>query len=1747
MNQDGELPKLQSLAGLYDQRLAEIHRFIAVSSLIDAVDVGNVSAAQEVTPIGKKRYGYGEVFRAVLDRMWLGAALPGGRDLWFVNDAPLDMFSEGYHDDPDYDYLEDPLVTNQPGENWKLYRGSGSAAESVAISIEYDERQRDYEAMASRPFFSFASNLVTQPIDPSFWSDIAITMGVGRAAKGVRGFLDVAKARREAQSRFKALPAVGRDTRGRFTSVRPGEPIQYAPRGARGRFLPGIGRQGFTIPSRPLLPGRQQVKAGYGGVAAGYLDAPGGQAAKLYPVLGKGQRPPSKLRAAVGIGTVTTANEILNEYLVTSTVDPLRQKDESYTNVILAGLFGSVFGAAAAGLQQRQMARLGKEIQKRHVTNKVVEEFLREQAAGQVGEGGPDLSDAGRFKLMQAIVRRNHPDMLDAEVSVVARNTIKLVSPYVKAMDSRHVAERLLAYIVSDISLPIKNVPDQLVGQDVTTLSQLWRGRGKNLSEKMRKLTRGIGLERGTRDRELTWLIANGGKYGDAVRGLSPEQARSLEEAAALFIKFSDDIDRLMISGGATERLLNRTRIFDKGYFRKSWLSKKIDADRDGFAAGLQAYAAKEGRELSQEDALFITAKLADEGTLRGNISLAQIGERGRNIEQSVALPIDFQWEFNGRTLTTMDFIHTSPDKMIEDLTNRLIPRLELARRLRTAHMDILESAVDKSNALWEKVSKAEINAEVAQELVAEIEALRRTVRDGDILNALDVVADEKLAKLTKDYEAGIADRERLSSAVAKVGRLIGRLKKEKADADSLVRNHKAVTAKANETKLTKSLNSQIDQDVEAIVMRTAEGRRVTRLEAEIKTNKRKIKEQEGLVKKSDADLRTIDSQVARLQRSEESIENKLEFVRSRIGEDQYRKLMTASDDELAGMVEEGVVPVQAAMAARGEKGLDPEFLRGIQIPMLPRDIAALQARLRKAEADVTRVNAIIARARADQKSAANTIRKLSKRTLDVYVRRPFSMAGDKKALRAPPFRKRKQLDEAMKLKRSADEVLARHLDELKILNRRIKRLTTGKKESLANPFHSGVGVKGLRRLSVSSQATAGNLAIVRIKRAKARSVAARRKLNLRKKKQAQDRAREALKEAKKALRKIPRKPIRTKYVTDLLAGRQSLVGKAARVLQRMIATEKKKMGINGGKFTRLRRQIRAHRLTQAAFAAAKKEGQHLGRRLGGLRAESSKLKASLRSTYEAMRASEAAGIAKSRGGRSKIPFTKMRRKLPSDETKLKEVLLSELDDVAGALVQARRAAFRDAEDVKLLRNQLFRDGANEATATRFDQTVLKVKGMQLITASPSHHVASATSALRGLTAVTGLGMVMISQVGDFVAKLLVHGLSAWTSGIAKAIAHPIQLFLSRSSEEEAIRFIAAAETMQGGSSVEILQGFGGMIDNGVGALGAAGRYAAWGTRKLLLADWMNARTKALSAHMAMDELLAAIESGSIDKSLRVKLHAYGLSDETIEVIGEQYRKHGEGKRGRTGMRYARADRWDDTPEAQRAREQFNGFLTRIGRSAVVSPGAMDLGAWFSDPVASLFLQFKSFSVSAATRLAYASRRVAIAQGNRHALAWHVNAIFGSYTVGYMILTAKNYLSGRPDDEITVLDAMEAGGVLGLASDLALLGGHLVGFESAHSDRVARGATLIPSMRTGLSLLRTVDAAKDWAIDGEPWTAADVNTVQKITPGMTAWWAKCIMEVFLDPAIHGDGPAGERTLLQNWSMYGPLRLEESER
>ncbi|CAH9015505.1 coil containing protein [Vibrio phage 237E40-1] len=252
---------------------------------------------------------------------------------------------------------------------------------------------------------------------------------------------------------------------------------------------------------------------------------------------------------------------------------------------------------------------------------------------------------------------------------------------------------------------------------------------------------------------------------------------------------------------------------------------------------------------------------------------------------------------------------------------------------------------------------------------------------------------------------------------------------------------------------------------------------------------------------------------------------------------------------------------------------------------------------------------------------------------------------------------------------------------------------------------------------------------------------------------------------------------------------------------------------------------------------------------------------------------------------------------------------------------------------------------------------------------------------------------------------------------------------------------------------------------------------------------------------------------GKLSKGQLQAMTRTGLDEETLGMIAEQFKKHGE-KDG--GLFLARSDKWDNEmfADGTTLTERYQSAVLGDVENVIVTPSVGDKPAWFDGNEAQKhIMQFKSFFLATSSKMA----------GNMQ----QNNASFYSgvvMAVGLGALTSniKEMLRGKEPDyswNNQLKEGLDYSGVMGWAAEpLALADkwsggsvgmGVLLGVDSQTTRYQSRGnvgAMLGASVSTGENMINIVNG-----IMGEEWKANHTRSVRKLIPAQNLFYLRTVL------------------------------------
>lgn len=428
------------------------------------------------------------------------------------------------------------------------------------------------------------------------------------------------------------------------------------------------------------------------------------------------------------------------------------------------------------------------------------------------------------------------------------------------------------------------------------------------------------------------------------------------------------------------------------------------------------------------------------------------------------------------------------------------------------------------------------------------------------------------------------------------------------------------------------------------------------------------------------------------------------------------------------------------------------------------------------------------------------------------------------------------------------------------------------------------------------------------------------------------------------------------------------------------------------------------------------------------------------------------------------------------------------------------------------------REGTIETLAAIRD----RFRGLYNIpTTAAARRLGRVSAAVRNANVPLSLGMAAVSSIPDAAGAVLRWGMSAaFSDGWMPFVR---SLMTNRELSRETLRqfrtmgiaidtftaqrhheFSGLAEPYRPGSRVE--------------------RVLQWGADKFnianMLGPWTDL-TKSISSAVAAQELYRAAKASAEGKATARQLRALGENNITPNMatrIAEQYEKSGNKI---DNVMLPNTEAWTDDI----ARETFEGALSREANIAVMTPG-LDKPLLFSDPIASVLLQFKSFTAGATTRIMVANLQRADAETLQGLVA---SLAMGMLSYKVNSITGGQPTSDRPQDWIK--EAMSRGNIFGwleegnaLASKVTR-GGldvyRLIGADKPLSKFASQSAPeqlMGPTFGKMQAITKATSAAA-----ARDWTESDTKALRRIIPMQNLFYLRGLFNAVEQGANHAFG------------------------
>lgn len=401
----------------------------------------------------------------------------------------------------------------------------------------------------------------------------------------------------------------------------------------------------------------------------------------------------------------------------------------------------------------------------------------------------------------------------------------------------------------------------------------------------------------------------------------------------------------------------------------------------------------------------------------------------------------------------------------------------------------------------------------------------------------------------------------------------------------------------------------------------------------------------------------------------------------------------------------------------------------------------------------------------------------------------------------------------------------------------------------------------------------------------------------------------------------------------------------------------------------------------------------------------------------------------------------------------------------------------------------------------------------------PTTFAFRASRAVRQINFLSMLGGMAISAIPDMSRAVMQHGLRNSASGMAK-----FARVSTAALRKDAKGLAAKAELQEMGVAIDYVlstraQAFADITADNM-QLTKFERGMEKGSNMFgnftLMNQW-NDVMKMWGGLVIQSRIMKAAQKVAkgekLDKKTIQAMTRTGLDEETLGLIAEQYRKHGE-KDG--GLFLARSDVWDNEmfADGSTLKQRYQNAVLGDVENVIVTPSVGDKPAWFDGNEAQKHItQFKSFFLATSSKMA----------GNMQQNdANFYSGVVLAVGLGSLTSNIKEILRGKEPDyswNNQVKEGLDYSGVLGwIAEPMALADkwsggrfgmGTLLGVEgqtTRYQSRGNVGALLGASVSTGENMINIVNG-----IMGEEWKANHTRSVRKLIPAQNLFYLRTVL------------------------------------
>ena len=418
--------------------------------------------------------------------------------------------------------------------------------------------------------------------------------------------------------------------------------------------------------------------------------------------------------------------------------------------------------------------------------------------------------------------------------------------------------------------------------------------------------------------------------------------------------------------------------------------------------------------------------------------------------------------------------------------------------------------------------------------------------------------------------------------------------------------------------------------------------------------------------------------------------------------------------------------------------------------------------------------------------------------------------------------------------------------------------------------------------------------------------------------------------------------------------------------------------------------------------------------------------------------------------------------------------------------------------------------------------------------ADPDGWINKSREAVLAVNFMRLLGGMTVSAIADLARPIMEHGLAS-TMSTAMRLVSSKDMRLMAKDELQAMGIMLESVGLNSINRFGDLTEYASSRSKFEAGLGTA---TAAFSKASLMPMW-NDTLKGLAGMTMQNNMIKILKKGNISKGDIEKFARLGFSKSELDELAMMMNKYAEDA---DGLWLSNATKWDDIVEFETATSASGASYTRkvvkangldlaqrwqaaVRKNAnemIVTPGVGDMPLFMSGPNARILMQFKSFAVSAHSRVLI----TALQKHDKAALEGVIFAVF----LGFLVGEAKNALNGRERADNVgdlIYDAVDRSGLMGMLNEpiqtaSSASGGLINPAKLWGSDRVnnsrmqSRNLTGQMTGPTGdlIQDMVTVTSTMGRAAQGEAMTEGEGRTAAKFIPGASLFYIRGLLRAY---------------------------------